>query len=72
MEKDLFGFHREEELQKNAPLADRLRPTNFDEFVGQHSILAEGRLLRRAIEAHIMMLKMIVKILSRLIIRYYV
>ena len=34
-----------------APLADRLRPRNLDEFVGQGAILAEGRLLRRAISA---------------------
>ena len=51
MSKDLFSFHTDEELQKNAPLADRLRPRNIDEFVGQHSILSKGRLLRRAIEA---------------------
>ncbi len=51
MSQDLFSFHTDQELQKNAPLADRLRPRNIDEFVGQHSILSKGRLLRRAIEA---------------------
>jgi len=49
--KDLFTFHGEKQRQKTAPLADRLRPINLDEFVGQQSILAKGRLLRRAIEA---------------------
>ncbi len=49
--KDLFEFNSDQSLQKNAPLADRLRPTNIDEFVGQQAILAEGKLLRRAIEA---------------------
>ena len=51
MSQDLFSFHTDEELQKNAPLADRLRPRTIDEFVGQHAILSKGRLLRRAIEA---------------------
>jgi len=34
-----------------APLADRMRPRNLDEFIGQEHIVGEGRLLRRAIEA---------------------
>ncbi|HCE42005.1 MAG TPA: AAA family ATPase [Lentisphaeria bacterium] len=33
------------------PLAARLRPINFDEYVGQKHILAEGKLLRRAIDS---------------------
>ncbi len=37
--------------KQHAPLADRLRPKTLDEFVGQYGILAEGRLLRRAIAA---------------------
>ncbi len=36
---------------KSAPLADRMRPRSFAEFVGQTHIVGEGRLLRRAIEA---------------------
>ena len=39
------------EGRRQAPLADRLRPTSLDEFEGQNAILAEGRLLRRAITA---------------------
>ncbi len=35
----------------DAPLAARMRPRNLAEFVGQKHILAEGNLLRRAIEA---------------------
>ncbi|MBI2443768.1 MAG: replication-associated recombination protein A [Candidatus Magasanikbacteria bacterium] len=31
------------------PLADRLRPRNFDEFVGQEQIIGEGKLLRQLI-----------------------
>ena len=34
-----------------APLAERMRPRTFDEFIGQESIVGHGRLLRRAIEA---------------------
>ena len=32
------------------PLAERMRPRNFDEFVGQASLLAPGKPLREAIE----------------------
>src|SRR5436853_2422150 len=38
-------------VNKNAPLATRMRPRSLDEFVGQEHILAPGKLLRRAIEA---------------------
>ncbi|MBQ4074233.1 MAG: replication-associated recombination protein A [Clostridia bacterium] len=34
-----------------APLADRMRPRNLDEFFGQEHVVGKGRLLRRAIEA---------------------
>ena len=40
-----------ENLVKNAPLADRMRPRTLDEFVGQRHIVGEGKLLRRAIES---------------------
>ncbi len=33
------------------PLAEKMRPSNLDEFVGQKHILGEGKLLRRLIEA---------------------
>ncbi len=39
------------ENEKRVPLAERMRPTNFDEFVGQEHIAKEGSLFRRAIEA---------------------
>ena len=38
------------QAQRNAPLADRMRPRNLDEFIGQDHIAGPGRLLRRAIE----------------------
>ena len=37
--------------KKSRPLAERLRPKNLSDYVGQKHILAPGRLLRRAIEA---------------------
>ncbi len=49
--QDLFSHHGESLRRQQAPLADRLRPRDLDEFVGQGAILAEGRLLRRAIAA---------------------
>ena len=48
---DLFSHHREQTLRRIAPLADRLRPTTLEDFVGQEAILGPGRLLRRAIAA---------------------
>jgi putative ATPase len=47
---NLFDYQREEQIAKEAPLALRLRPRNFSEFVGQEDIVGPGRLLRRAIE----------------------
>ncbi|MFC4618112.1 AAA family ATPase [Camelliibacillus cellulosilyticus] len=47
---DLFDYSKEER-RSGAPLADRMRPRTLDEFIGQHHVIGEGRLLRRAIEA---------------------
>ncbi len=44
---DLFT----ENLTKTAPLAERMRPRNLDEFIGQSHIVGENSLLRRAILA---------------------
>lgn len=45
--EDLFSMS----AKTLAPLADRMRPRNLDEFVGQEQIIGKGKLLRRAIEA---------------------
>jgi len=37
--------------QQHAPLAERMRPNSLDEVVGQRQLLAEGKALRRLIEA---------------------
>jgi len=47
---DLFEAARRDLLRKRAPLADRMRPRGFDEFVGQVRVIGPGTLLRRAIE----------------------
>lgn len=48
---DLFTLNMEEKLKRNAPLADRMRPENINEFVGQDHLLGEGKFLNRAIKA---------------------
>jgi putative ATPase len=48
---DLFDYKMEENMRREAPLADRMRPQTLDEIVGQDHIIGEGRLLRRAIQA---------------------
>lgn len=50
-QEDLFSHYGEELVEKEAPLAARMRPRSFDEFVGQEHIIGEGRVLRRSIEA---------------------
>ena len=37
--------------QDYRPLADRMRPRNLDEFIGQEHLLAQGKPLRTAIES---------------------
>jgi putative ATPase len=49
--QDLFEHQFQEEKGKEAPLAARMRPRTFDDFVGQEHIVGKGRILRRAIEA---------------------
>jgi len=49
--QNLFSFHGEQQRRRLAPLADRMRPRTLEEFEGQQGILAEGRLLQRAIKA---------------------
>ncbi len=48
---DLFDHARREQIEREAPLAARMRPRTLDEFVGQEHIVGPGRLLRRAIQA---------------------
>ena len=47
----LFDHQSERELQSKAPLAARMRPRTFEEFVGQEHIIGPGTVLRRSIES---------------------
>jgi len=49
--ESLFEHQRQQHMAKNAPLADRMRPRTFDEFVGQEHVVGIDRVLRRAIQA---------------------
>ena len=49
--KDLFEVSTEAQLRQDAPLAARMRPLNFDEYVGQEHLIGKGRALRTSIEA---------------------
>ncbi|MBO5198809.1 MAG: replication-associated recombination protein A [Lachnospiraceae bacterium] len=48
---DLFDYMREQNAEKEAPLASRLRPSTLDEVVGQSHIIGKGKMLYRAIKA---------------------
>ena len=47
----LFDLPEEKSLPQSMPLAARMRPQTFAEFVGQEHLVAEGRVLRKCIEA---------------------
>jgi putative ATPase len=47
---ELFEEHAREVTAAEAPLAERMRPSTLQEFVGQAHLIGEGKLLRRAIE----------------------
>jgi len=47
----LFEHGRQLQAKQQAPLAERIRPATFEEFVGQQHIISEERVLRRAIAA---------------------
>jgi len=47
----LFEHYRREQLEKEAPLAARMRPQSFAEFMGQEHLVGEGHVLRKTIEA---------------------
>ncbi len=48
---DLFEYMRESNMEKESPLAARMRPRTLDEVVGQQHIIARDKLLYRAISA---------------------
>ncbi len=48
---DLFEYAKSKALDKESPLASRLRPTTLEEVVGQEHIVGRDKLLYRAIKA---------------------
>ncbi|MFC1788078.1 replication-associated recombination protein A [Patescibacteria group bacterium] len=47
---DLFEQKMQKDLQQAAPLADKMRPETLGDYLGQHQIVGQDKLLRRAIE----------------------
>lgn len=48
---DLFSYLREKNMEKESPLAARIRPTTLEEIVGQQHIIGRDKMLYRAIMA---------------------
>ena len=48
---DLFDYMRGNAMEKEAPLASRLRPRTLEEVVGQRHIIGKDKMLYRAIKA---------------------
>lgn len=49
--ESLFEHGRKVQAERDAPLAERMRPRTFDEFVGQEQIVGPGRVLLKSIAA---------------------
>src|SRR5574341_2190197 len=49
-QQTLFDEATRQHLAREAPLATRMRPRSFDEYVGQENLIGPGRLLRTVIE----------------------
>ncbi len=47
---DIFDYHAQKASDATRPLAERMRPRNLDEFVGQRHAVASGSIIRTAIE----------------------
>lgn len=48
---DLFEYAKEKQMEKESPLASRMRPAVLEEVVGQQHIVGKDKLLYRAIKA---------------------
>ena len=48
---DIFEYMRNSNMEKESPLASRLRPSTLEEVVGQKHIIGKDKLLYRAIKA---------------------
>lgn len=47
---DLFSLNKEKNLNKRAPLADRMRPTKIEDYFGQSHVVGRGKHLSRLLE----------------------
>jgi len=47
---DIFDYHAQKAAESTRPLAERMRPRNISEFVGQDHVVSAGSLIRHAIE----------------------
>lgn len=47
---DLFSYANEEKNAQGAPLAVRMRPRNFDEFIGHEDSVGQNKFLRKMID----------------------
>lgn len=47
---DLFARGEEKSVEKQSPLADRIRPESLEEFVGQEHIVGEDKILRKMMD----------------------
>lgn len=50
-QESLFSTNNNSNNNQNSPLANRVRPNNLDEFVGQEHLLGKGKILREIINA---------------------
>ena len=48
----LFNHQAQNRLKRDAPLATRMRPRSFEEFIGQEHIVGLNKALRKSIEAN--------------------
>ncbi len=49
---NFFEMNLEKQVNKSAPLADRLRPKTIEEFVGQDDIIGPGKYINRLLKAN--------------------
>ena len=48
---DLFELNKQRQLEKSAPLADRMRPKDLNSYIGQDHLLGEGKIINRMIKS---------------------
>ena len=48
---DLFSYSNQNNLNQTQPLAVRMRPRDFNEFIGHEDIVGKNKFLRKMIEA---------------------